>query len=236
MNILPASTSTPAITAPPPAWPASSPPHLPATVETCETAGILATTVNLAASIQVTEALKYPHRPASRSCAATLLSLRPLDQPPLGEISTSTPDPSCPVCATRESSPTSPARAARTLPSAVATPSRSTSTHRPSRPPRHCTPRLRRQPDGNRPSRHDGLLLRFERGAPHHYPLSPTVVRSFKEPPIPSVARSLYARFIGLLIRPRSSRFQFVRPSHVPPSPNLSSPKPVFTQGLTRSS
>ena len=74
-------------------------------VETCDTSGILSTAVNLAASLQVTEALKFltGH---SHHLRRTLLSfdLWPaeghggLDR---SEINTSAPDPSCAVCGQR---------------------------------------------------------------------------------------------------------------------------------------
>ena len=80
-------------------------------VETCDTAGILSTAVNLAASIQVTEALKFltgqPHL-----MRRTLLSFDLWNPVGLGspadhgyldhsEISTSTPRPDCEVCGQR---------------------------------------------------------------------------------------------------------------------------------------
>jgi adenylyltransferase/sulfurtransferase len=80
-------------------------------VETCDTAGILSTAVNLAASIQVTEALKFltgqPHL-----MRRTLLSFDLWNPAGLGspadhgyldhsEISTNTPRPGCQVCGQR---------------------------------------------------------------------------------------------------------------------------------------
>jgi adenylyltransferase/sulfurtransferase len=80
-------------------------------VETCDTAGILSTAVNLAASIQVTEALKFltgqPHL-----MRRTLLSFDLWNPAGLGspadhgyldhsEISTSSPRPDCEVCGQR---------------------------------------------------------------------------------------------------------------------------------------
>ena len=74
-------------------------------VETCDTAGILSTAVNLAASIQVTEALKFltgqPHL-----MRRTLLSFdlwSPADNGKIdrSEIATGSPRPDCPVCAQR---------------------------------------------------------------------------------------------------------------------------------------
>src|ERR1035441_2213343 len=79
-------------------------------VDTCDTAGILSTAVNLAASIQVTEALKFltgqPHL-----MRRTLLSFdlwSPALLPPEGsgyldrsEIAASAPRPGCEVCGRR---------------------------------------------------------------------------------------------------------------------------------------
>jgi len=68
-------------------------------VETCDTAGILSTAVNLAASIQVTEALKFlthqPHR-----MRRSLLSFD-LWENSRSEISTTHPRPDCDVCGQR---------------------------------------------------------------------------------------------------------------------------------------
>jgi molybdopterin/thiamine biosynthesis adenylyltransferase len=65
-------------------------------VETCDTAGILSTAVNLAASIQVTEALKFlTHQP--ERMRRTLLSFD-LWENTRSEISTTHPRPDCEVC------------------------------------------------------------------------------------------------------------------------------------------
>src|SRR5207237_6103161 len=74
-------------------------------LETCDTAGILSTAVNLAASIQVTEALKYLTGQA-HLMRRTLLSFE-LWNPASGatldraEISTASPRPYCEVCGQR---------------------------------------------------------------------------------------------------------------------------------------
>ena len=68
-------------------------------VETCDTAGILASAVNLAASFQVTEALKLLTR-QPHLLRRTLLA-HDLWTNERSEISTSTPDPHCRVCAQR---------------------------------------------------------------------------------------------------------------------------------------
>ena len=108
MNILPASVpcSLFPVPCPPTACLACIFPKPPTgNVETCDTAGILSTAVNLAASIQVTEALKFltgqPHL-----MRRTLLSFdlwnsvgnASIDR---SEISASTPRPDCEVCGQR---------------------------------------------------------------------------------------------------------------------------------------
>lgn len=127
-------------------------------VETCDTAGILSTAVNLAASLQVTEALKLltgqPHL-----LRRTLVSFE-LWQPVLShsapsaaprldhaEISAATPAPAV-RSATIAASPISPAPSARTSRSAAATPFRSTSTTAPSTSPpcRRASPSIRMSP------------------------------------------------------------------------------------------
>jgi molybdopterin-synthase adenylyltransferase len=103
MNILPA--PQPSGTAEPTACLACIFPKAPAgNVETCDTAGILSTAVNLAASIQVTEGLKYLTG-QSHLMRRTLLSFDLWNQSPRGtgrlersEIATGTPRPGCEVC------------------------------------------------------------------------------------------------------------------------------------------
>lgn len=68
-------------------------------VETCDTAGILSTAVNLAASIQVTEALKFLTGQPQRM-RRSLLSFD-LWSNDRAEISASSPDPDCDVCGHR---------------------------------------------------------------------------------------------------------------------------------------
>jgi adenylyltransferase/sulfurtransferase len=80
-------------------------------VETCDTAGILSTTVNLAASIQVTEALKFltgqPHLMRRTLLSFDLWNLAGLGSPAdhgyldRSEISASAPRPDCEVCGQR---------------------------------------------------------------------------------------------------------------------------------------
>ena len=75
-------------------------PHAPTgAVETCDTAGILNTAVNLAASIVVTEALKYLTG-AQHAMRRTLLGWE-LWQNERSEIAASAPRPGCEVCGAR---------------------------------------------------------------------------------------------------------------------------------------
>ena len=69
-------------------------------VETCDTAGILSTAVNLAASLQVTEALKLLTR-QPHLLRRTLLSFD-LWTGDRAEINTARPTPGCPVCDLRQ--------------------------------------------------------------------------------------------------------------------------------------
>ncbi len=101
MNILPApvSPSTPYSLLPTPCLACIFPKPPSGNVETCDTAGILSTAVNLAASIQVTEALKFltgqPHL-----MRRTLLSFD-LWTGDRSEIASTTPRPNCTVCGQR---------------------------------------------------------------------------------------------------------------------------------------
>src|SRR6202034_1739621 len=97
MNILPGETACLACLFP-------APPTGP--VETCDTAGILSTAVNLAASIQVTEALKLlthqPHLTRRTLLSFDLWTLGSNGGIDRSEISPSPPTPDCPVCAPRQ--------------------------------------------------------------------------------------------------------------------------------------
>ncbi len=101
MNILP----TPALTGSSADWQPTAclacifpkPPTGP--VETCDTSGILSTAVNLAASLQVTEALKFlTQQPSLMRRSLISFDLWTGDR---SEIATSTPDPGCTVCGAR---------------------------------------------------------------------------------------------------------------------------------------
>ena len=166
-------------------------------VETCDTAGILATAVNLAASIQATEALKFLTG-QSHLMRRTLLSFElwtptrssSLDR---SEISTSTPDPACPVCAGREF--THLAGVGR--PHVTLCGRDSVQIHEHHRPldlpAMHA--RLSRHPDVT-DLRSNGLLLRFRRGG-HTVTLFGDGRALIQGTTDITVARTIYARFIG---------------------------------------
>ena len=139
-------------------------------VETCDTAGILSTAVNLAASIQVTEALKFlTHQP--HLMRRTLLSFdlwTPEGQGNLArsEINTGTPNPDCPVCAHRQFTHL----AGIGRPHITLCGRNSVQIHEHHRPVDFAAMRDRLAPHGN--VRFNDLLLRFER-PPHTLTLFP---------------------------------------------------------------
>jgi adenylyltransferase/sulfurtransferase len=104
MNILPAAASTHNCT--PTACLACIFPKPPSgNVDTCDTAGILSTAVNLAAAIQVTEALKFltgqPHLMRRTLLSFDLWTPERQGSQARSEIATGTPRPGCEVCGQR---------------------------------------------------------------------------------------------------------------------------------------
>ncbi len=160
-------------------------------VETCDTAGILSTAVNLAASIQSTEALKLltgqPHL-----IRRTLLSFD-LWSNSRSEISTSTPDPECPVCALRSFI----YLAGDARPHITLCGRNSVQIHEHQRPIDLAALQstLARDPTLS-DLRSNALLLRFRRGA-HTITVFPDGRALIQGTTDPAVARALYARFIG---------------------------------------
>jgi molybdopterin/thiamine biosynthesis adenylyltransferase len=183
MNILPGQTACLACLFP-------TPPNGP--VETCDTAGILSTAVNLASSIQATEALKFltgqPHLMRN-----TLLS-HDLWTNQRSEISAATPDPACPVCGPSRifTHLTGTARPHITLCGR-----NSVQIHEHHRPINlaalHAT--LARQPEISG-LRSTPMLLRFHRG-PNTLTVFPDGRALIQGTTDTALARSLYARFIG---------------------------------------
>ena len=160
-------------------------------VETCDTAGILSTAVNFAASVQVTEALKILTQQA-HLVRRTLLSYD-LWTSQRSEISTSTPDPDCTVCQGRFF--THLAGTAR--PHITLCGRNSVQIHEHHRPldlvALHAS--LARQTDLT-DLRSNAMLLRFRR-ASHTITVFPDGRALVQGTTDPAVARTLYARYIG---------------------------------------
>ena len=171
-------------------------------LQTCDTSGILATAVNLAASIQVTEALKFltgqPHL-----MRRTLISFElwnPALWDPAGsaalersEISAGTPRPDCEVCGQRNFTHLAGQdRAHITLCGRD-----SVQIHEHHRPVDFAAMRARLSAHTDiQALRSNDLLLRFRRG-PHTFTLFADGRAIVQGTTDITVARSLYARFIG---------------------------------------
>jgi len=166
-------------------------------VETCDNSGILSTAVNLAASIQVTEALKLltgqPHLLRRTLISFNLWNLTSSAALDRSEISTSTPNPACAVCGDR----TFAHLAGEGRPHITLCGRNSVQIHEHSRPVdlRAMHTRLSRQTDIE-DLRANDLLLRFRRG-----PLTFTLFNDGRALVTGTtdiaLARTMYARFIG---------------------------------------
>jgi molybdopterin/thiamine biosynthesis adenylyltransferase len=179
MNILPGETACLACLFPkPPTGP----------VETCDTAGILNTTVNLAASIQVTEAIKYltGGRDAMRR---TLLSWD-LWQNERSEISAAHPRTDCEVCGLRDFAHLR----GEGRPHITLCGRNSVQIHEHHRPVDLAAAAERLRPHGE--VRQNGLLLQFRRG-PHTLTLFADGRALIQGTTDIALARTLYARFVG---------------------------------------
>jgi molybdopterin-synthase adenylyltransferase len=160
-------------------------------VETCDTAGILSTAVNLAASIQATEALKLltnqPHL-----MRRTLLSFD-LWSNERSEISTTKPNPDCTVCGHHIFTHL----AGEGRPHITLCGRNSVQIHEHHRPVDFAAMRDRLLPHADiHDLRFNELLLRFKRG-PHTFTLFPDGRALIQGTTDITLARSLYARFIG---------------------------------------
>lgn len=163
-------------------------------VETCDTAGILSTAVNLAASLQVTEALKLLTG-QSHLMRRTLLSFdlwNPEGQATLAhsEINTASPHPDCTVCGQRLFTHL----AGEGRPHITLCGRNSVQIHEHHRPVDFAAMRARLAPHGV--VRFNDLLLRFER-PPHTLTLFSDGRAIIQGTTDVTLARSLYARFIG---------------------------------------
>jgi len=158
------------------------------TVETCDTAGILNTAVNLVASIAVTEALKFLVG-ARTKMRRTLLSCD-LWTNEWSEVSAAEPRPGCDVCASRDF------RHLRgeARPHITLCGRNSVQIHEHSRPVDLAALEARLKPHGE--VRFNQLLLRFTRGE-HTLTVFADGRAIIQGTTDPALARSLYARFIG---------------------------------------
>jgi adenylyltransferase/sulfurtransferase len=157
-------------------------------VETCDTAGILSTAVNLAASIQVSEALKLlTGQP--QLIRRTLLSYD-LWTSERSEISAAHPRPGCTVCGERNFNHLT----GEGRPHITLCGRNSVQIHEHHRPVDFAAMRERLAPHGK--VRFNDLLLRFER-PPHTLTLFADGRAIIQGTTDTTVARSLYARFIG---------------------------------------
>jgi molybdopterin/thiamine biosynthesis adenylyltransferase len=186
MNILPAPAEPPTaclacIFPKPPSGP----------VETCDTSGILSTAVNLAASFQVTETLKFLTRQPDRM-RRSLLSFD-LWSGDRSEIATAKPRAGCSVCGDREF--THLAGVGR--PHITLCGRNSVQIHEHHRPIDLDAMHRRLAAHGDIESvRSNDLLLRFER-PPHTLTLFADGRAIIQGTTDITIARSLYARFIG---------------------------------------
>jgi molybdopterin-synthase adenylyltransferase len=191
MNILPkppSYLSTPYSLLPTPCLACIFPKPPTGPVETCDTAGILATAVNLAASIQATEALKLltnqPHL-----MRRTLLS-HDLWSNERSEINTSTPNPACTVCGQRIFSHL----AGEGRPHITLCGRNSVQIHEHDRPIDFAAMARRLTPHGK--VRYNELLLRFWPGE-HQITLFADGRALIQGTTDVTVARTLYARYVG---------------------------------------
>src|SRR5271170_4706076 len=179
MNILPGETGCLACLFPQP--PAG-------TVDTCDTAGILNTAVNLTASIQASEALKFLVG-ARAQMRRTLLAMD-LWTNERSEVSNSTPQPGCAVCAQRNFSHLR----GEGRPHITLCGRNSVQIHEHHRPVDLAAMQRRLEPHGS--VRRNPMLLRFERGE-HTITLFADGRALVQGTTDVALARSLYARFIG---------------------------------------
>jgi molybdopterin-synthase adenylyltransferase len=158
------------------------------TVETCDTAGILNTAVNLAASIQVSEALKFLVGAAGQM-RRTLLAMD-LWSNQRSEVSTALPRADCAVCGKGDFTHLR----GEGRPHITLCGRNSVQIHEHRRPVDFAAMQLRLEPHGS--VRHNSMLLRFERGD-HTITLFADGRALIQGTTDITVARSLYARFIG---------------------------------------
>lgn len=179
MNILPDETACLACVFPEPPGGA---------VETCDTSGILNTAVNFAASVAVTEALKFLTGSPGKM-RRTLLSCD-LWSNEWSEVSAAAPQPGCEVCSGRDF------RHLRgeNRPHITLCGRNSVQIHEHHRPIDLAALKERLRPHGE--VRSNQLLLRFTRGD-HTLTVFADGRAIIQGTTDPAIARSLYARFVG---------------------------------------
>jgi adenylyltransferase/sulfurtransferase len=207
MNILPRAAAVPTAAAiretnpgfaPPTACLACIFPSTPAgNVETCDTSGILSTAVNLAASIQVTEALKFltaqPHLMRRTLLSFDLWTADSSGSLARSEISTTSPRPDCEVCTQRIFR----ALSGDQRPHITLCGRNSVQIHEHHRPIDLAALAHRLQSLTQIDNmRHNGLLLRFDH-TPYTLTVFPDGRALIQGTTNVGLARSLYARFIG---------------------------------------
>jgi adenylyltransferase/sulfurtransferase len=157
-------------------------------VETCDTSGILSTAVNFAASIQVTEALKFLTGQPEKM-RRTMLSFD-LWSSERSEVSAARPRPGCDVCEERRFTHL----AGEGRPHITLCGRNSVQIHEHHRPVDFAE--MQKRLSGHGTVRFNDLLLRFERG-PHTITLFADGRAIVQGTTDTTLARSLYARFIG---------------------------------------
>ena len=163
-------------------------------LETCDTAGILSTAVNLAASLQVTEALKFltrqPHLMRRSLLSFDLWSPEGQGSLARSEISTTNPRADCEVCGQRIFR----ALSGEQRPHITLCGRNSVQIHEHHRPIDLSALRQRLEPLGQ--IRSNGLLLRFDY-PPYVLTVFPDGRALIQGTTDIGLARSLYARFLG---------------------------------------
>lgn len=179
LNILPGKTACLACVFP-------EPPS--GTFETCETAGILNSAVNLVASIEATEALKFLVG-AETALRRTLLSFD-VWRNERAEVGAASPRPGCRTCGAREFVHL----AGETRPHITLCGRNSVQIHERHRPVDFGEMSARLQPHGA--VRHNNFVLKFWH-EPYEMTLFPDGRAIIKGTSDTAVARSLYARYVG---------------------------------------
>jgi molybdopterin/thiamine biosynthesis adenylyltransferase len=188
MNILPRNPTAPEAGTPSACLACIFPSAPLGNVETCDTAGILSTAVNLAASLQVTEALKF--LTAQKHLMRRTLLSYDLWTGERSEIATATPRLNCEVCGQRVFR----ALLGEQRPHITLCGRNSVQIHEHHRPIDLPSLKERLTPLGK--VRANGLLLRFER-PPYTLTVFPDGRALVQGTTDIGLARSLYARYIG---------------------------------------